>query len=63
MKYLGGRFMIAKHILLSIWAFGHPLKLIDSIFRFANLAFAFIKIIFGKIQLAFELFLPKQRFL
>ena len=44
-KHLRGRLVIAKHILLSIAAFGHRLKLIASIFRFANLAFAFIKIL------------------
>ena len=32
MKYVRGRLVIAKHILLSIAAFGHHLKLIASIF-------------------------------
>ena len=32
MKYLRGRLIIAKHILLSIATFGHRLKLIASIF-------------------------------
>ena len=38
MKYLRGRSIIAKHILLSIAAFGHRLKLFAKIYTFANLA-------------------------
>ena len=35
MKYLRGRLIVAKHILLSIAAFGHRLKLIASIFTYS----------------------------
>ena len=51
MKYLRGCLIIAKHILLSIAAFGHRLKLNASIFTYV-----------AKIQLAFELFLQNRDF-
>ena len=61
MKYLRGRSIIAKHILLSIAAFGHRLKRIASI-RIDSLTWRLIlsRFFFSKMQLAFELFLQTR---
>ena len=60
MKYLCGRLIIAKYITFNRgirYSFETYQK---HFYRFANLAFDFIKIIFAKIQLAFELFLQNK---
>ena len=60
MKYLRGRLIIAKYI-----TFKHGIPSLlktyrQHFYRFANLAFNFIKILFAKILLAFELFLQNR---
>ena len=60
MKYLRGHLIIAKHITFNrtIRSSFETYRL--HFYRFANLAFDFIKIFFAKIQLAFELFLQNR---
>ena len=60
MKYQRGRLIIAKYI-----TFKRAIRSLfetyrQHFYRFANLAFDFIKILFAKIQLAFELFLQNR---
>ena len=60
MKYLRGRLIKAKYI-----TFKRGIRSLfetyrQHFYRFANLAFDFSKILFAKIQLAFELFLQNR---
>ena len=60
MKYPLGRLIIAKYITFNR-GIRSSFKIYPHLFyRFANFAFDFIKIIFAKIQLAFELFLQNR---
>ena len=58
-EILRGRFIIAKYIVFNrgIWSSFESYR--QHFYRFANLAFDFIKIIFVKILLTFELFPQK----
>ena len=67
MKYQRGRLIIAKYIQRgrliqtfkrAIWSLFETHR--QHFYGFANLAFDFIKILFAKIQLAFELFLQNK---
>ena len=60
MKYLRGRLIIAKCNILDqdIWSSFETYQ--QHFYRFAYLAFDFIKIIFVKTQLAFGLFLQNR---
>ena len=60
MQYQRGRLIIAKYI-----TFKRAIRSLfetycQHFYRFANLAFDFFKILFAKVQLAFELFLQNR---
>ena len=62
MKYQRGRLIIAKYITFKCTIRSLFETYRQHFYRFANLAFDFIKILFAKIQLAFELFLQNRDF-